>query len=304
MPKSPKAVPRALSDTGVFGRGLLMGLAEVVPGVSGGTIAFISGIYPQLVAALASFGPQSLTLLRDPVAFWRHHDGRFLLVLGAGMALGVLAFARVMHWLLATYEPLVWAFFSGVVAASVVAIGRQCPPLKLLLWGSVGTAVGIGLLWLPVMQQSPALWWVFVGGAVAVCAWLLPAVSGSYVLLLLGLYGPVITALSDLQWALILTLVAGCAIGLLLFAQVLAWLLAHHRHSLLSLLTGFMLGALPKLWPWQLAATDGVVALRLSPAAYTQATGEPAFVLAVMACAMVGAAALWWLSRSTRDAQG
>ncbi len=290
----PEAQP---SDVGVVGRGMLMGLAEVVPGVSGGTMAFISGIYPTLVGALATFGPASVPMLARPLEFWSHHNLRFLLVLAAGMGLGVLMFAQVMHFLLANYQPLVWAFFSGVIAMSVVVIGRYRQPSKLLLWGVIGLILGLSLLWLPSLQSEPALWLIFLGGAVAVCAWLLPAVSGSYVLLALGLYAPVIEALAEFDLPLLASLAAGCALGLLLFAKALAWLLRHYTEALLSLLTGFMLGSVPNLWPWQLAHDEGGTLALLTPAAYADTSGEPAYAAAAVLLFVLGACALWALSR-------
>jgi len=296
--QTPDGIPQAQpSDMGVAGRGVLMGLAEVVPGVSGGTMAFISGIYPALVGALATFGPGSLPMLARPLQFWEHHNLRFLLVLAAGMGLGILIFAQLMHFLLAHYQPLVWAFFSGVIAMSVVVIGRFRRPGQLLSWGALGLLLGLSLLWLPALQSDPALWLVFVGGAVAVCAWLLPAVSGSYVLLALGLYAPVIDALAGFNLPVLATLTAGCALGLLMFAKALAWLLRHYSEALLSLLTGFMLGSVPKLWPWQLSAAEGLGVEFLSPQHYAAASGQSSHALAALLMFVLGGIALWLLSR-------
>jgi putative membrane protein len=294
----PKAEP---SDLGVAGRGLLMGLAEVVPGVSGGTMAFISGIYGTLVSALAAFGPGSVAMLLRPREFWEHHNLRFLLVLAAGMGLGIVLFAQLMHFLLAHYQPLVWAFFSGVIAMSVVVIGRYRRPAQLFAWGPVGLLLGLSLMWLPTLQNEPAMGLVFFGGAVAVCAWLLPAVSGSYVLLALGLYAPVIDAVARLDITVLGSLAAGCAVGLLLFAKALSWLLHHYSEALLSLLTGFMLGSLPKLWPWQDAASDAVWARFLSAGEYHLLYDEPAYLVGVVLLFALGCCALWLLTRLDSD---
>ena len=292
-PKMPRAEP---TDSGVAGRGLLMGLAEVVPGVSGGTMAFISGIYPQLVGALAAFGPGSIAMLKDPLKFWTHHNLRFLLVLALGMGLGVMVFAQVVHFILAHFQPLLWAFFSGVIAMSVVAIGRYRQRSALMLWGSLGLVSGLGILWLPVLQTEPSSWLVLLGGALAVCAWLLPAISGSYVLLALGLYTPVITAVAQFDITLLATLAAGCAIGLLAFAKTLSWLLRHHSEPLLSLLTGFMLGSLPKLWPWQDGAALEVSDRLLTPASYAAMAQVPAYLPWAVLMFVLGAVFLWLLT--------
>lgn len=295
---TPEGIPQAQpTDLGVAGRGVLMGLAEVVPGVSGGTMAFISGIYPTLVAALATFGPGSLPMLARPLQFWQHHNLRFLLVLAAGMGLGILMFAQLMQFLLAHYQPLVWAFFSGVIVMSVVVIGRYRHPARLLRWGTLGLLLGLALLWLPPLQSEPSLWLIFFGGAVAVCAWLLPAVSGSYVLLALGLYAPVIDALASFNLAVLACLAAGCALGLLLFAKALAWLLRHYSEALLSLLTGFMLGSVPKLWPWQAPSIDGLGIEFLSPQGYFSLLGVPAYGELAPVIFTLGGIALWLLSR-------
>jgi len=284
-------------DVGVAARGVLMGLAEVVPGVSGGTMAFVTGIYHDLVGSLATFGPGSIRMLGDPVAFFTHHRLRFLLVLGVGMGIGILLFAQLMHHLLTFFQPLVWSFFSGVIAASVIVIGRVRQPRALVLWAPIGVACGLGMLWLPSATGDPSLPQIFLGGAVAVCAWLLPAISGSYVLLTLGMYHTVIDAIANLDYVVLSVLAAGCACGLLLFARLLAWLLRHRGEALLSLLTGFMLGSLPKLWPWQSGDETDAMARLLTPAQYALSVESSAYVPWVVILFLSGAVALWMLTK-------
>lgn len=290
-----------VSAAGIGWRGMLMGLAEVVPGVSGGTMAFITGIYPELVRSLATFGPSSLPLLRQPLEFYQQHNLRFLLLLAAGMGMGILLFAQLMRFLLANYQPLVWAFFSGVILMSVLVIGRLRAPGALVRFMPLGLILGLGLLWLPTTQGEAGLGSIFAGGAVAVCAWLLPAVSGSYVLLALGLYGSVIDAIAEFDVVVLLTLAAGCVVGLLLFARLLAWLMRHYQEPLLSFLTGFMLGSLPKLWPWQDPAAGNGVETLMSPNGYSQTFAEPAFALYAALCLFAGAACLWLLNKVAND---
>ncbi len=282
---------------GVGLRGVLMGIAEVVPGVSGGTIAFVTGIYPALVRSFASFGVRSLQLLGQPRLFIEHHNLSFLIALAAGMGLGIVLFAQLMQYLLDNHQPLVWAFFSGVILMSVWVIGRARLPRALLSWAPFGLLCGLGLLWLPAADAEPGYLALFLGASVAVCAWLLPAVSGSYVLLTLGLYAPVIAALADWQIPVLATVAAGCAIGLLCFSKLLAWLLRHYSEPLLGFLTGFMLGSVVKLWPWQDASADNAFARLLTPAEFASLTGEAAGVLWVVLLTLIGAAGLWWLSR-------
>jgi putative membrane protein len=187
------------STLGVFVRGLLMGVAELVPGVSGGTIAFISGIYYRLIGALASFGPTSLTLLSHPRRFWQHHQLSFLMVLAAGMGVGILVFARLIGFMLDVAAPVLWAFFFGVIAASVYQIGVGRSARNLRIFGAVGAVLGFGFLSLPPQDFSGSLVALFFAGMVAVCAWILPGISGSFVLLLLGLYTDVIAAVNSID---------------------------------------------------------------------------------------------------------
>ncbi len=282
---------------GVGLRGVLMGIAEVVPGVSGGTIAFVTGIYPPLVKSFASFGLQSLKLLSAPRRFIEHHNLSFLVALAVGMGLGIALFAQLMQYLLANHQPLVWAFFSGVILMSVWVIGRARLPRALLFWAPFGLLCGLALLWLPQADGTPGYLALLLGASVAVCAWLLPAVSGSYVLLTLGLYAPVISALAEWHIPVLATVAVGCAIGLLCFSKLLAWLLRHYSEPLLSFLTGFMLGSVVKLWPWQHAGAETAWARLLTPAEFASLTGAPAGVVWVGVLTLVGAAGLWWLSR-------
>lgn len=275
-----------------------MGLAEVIPGVSGGTMAFVTGIYTELVSSLASFGPASLPMLARPMAFYRHHNLRFLLSLGLGMMFGALLFARVMHFLLVNFSPLVWAFFTGVIAMSVVVIGRQRARTALWRWAPLGLLAGVSLLLLPVRSAEAGQVEIFLGASIAVCAWLLPAISGSYVLLTLGMYSQVIDAIATLDWPVLLAVVAGCATGILLFAKLLAWLMRRYTEALLSFLTGFMLGSIAKLWPWQDGSQSDALARLLSPAAYTQLFDSSAHVLLAAGLACCGALALWLLSKT------
>ncbi|XOV82047.1 MAG: DUF368 domain-containing protein [bacterium] len=296
--QTQESTPKPLPLISIGWRGLLMGLAEVVPGVSGGTMAFITGIYYELVRSLASFGPGSVVLLTQPLVFARHHNLRFLTALAAGMLAGVLLFAQLMDYLLANYQPVVWGFFSGVIAMSVFVIGRNRAPGTLLTYGVVGLVCGIGLLWLPVATAQPALWMFFIGGLIAVCAWLLPAVSGSYMLLAMGLYPAVIDAVAQFDVQVLTVLISGCALGLLLFSKSLAWLLRHHQEPLLALLTGFMLGSLANLWPWQQVA-EVASDKWLLPAGYAVVQGASPYVLFTAGAFACGVVAIGQLDKFT-----
>jgi len=274
-------------------RGMAMGLAELVPGVSGGTIAFVTGIYFELVKSLSSFRPSSVVLLwrEGPVAFWHRHNLGFLLALAAGMLLSVLLFARLFQFLLETVPTLVWAFFFGLIAASVLHIGRGRAWRLLAGFGSAGLVGGLLLLGLEPVDSGVSLWVFFLGGALAVSAWLLPAISGSFLLLILGLYEPVLRALNTGDVPILVALALGCVAGIMSMARLLSWLMARFREPVLALLTGFMAGSLARLWPWQ---QDGQLLL---PFDYQMVAGQPALLVYSVAAAMAGMVCLWLLSR-------
>jgi putative membrane protein len=290
------------STRSVFLRGVLMGVAELVPGVSGGTIAFISGVYYRLIGALASFGPVSLTLLRQPTRFWHHHQLSFLMVLAAGMGVGILVFARVIGFMLEVAAPVLWAFFFGVIVVSVYQIGVERHLRNLAVFGSAGVVLGFAFLSLPPQDFSGSLVALFFAGMVAVCAWILPGISGSFVLLLLGLYTDVIAAVNSVDLLFLAVLACGCASGLLLFTRVLGWLLNRYHDALLALLTGFMATALVKLWPWQAYGGDqepnsnGFLSYLRWPHDYALSGAEAFLLLAVLAGCM-GGLSVWLLSK-------
>jgi putative membrane protein len=277
---------------GVYGRGIAMGIAEVVPGVSGGTIAFVTGIYDELIHTLAGFRPASLRLLSNPAGFWQAHNLSFLLALGLGMLTGVALFAHLLSLALEHARPVVWAFFLGVISLSVYLLGRDRSPGTLLLFLPIGLVLGVLVGTLDTSAVDVRPWMYFLGGAVAVAAWLLPAVSGSFILLALGLYEGVLAALVDVDLPIIGLLLSGCLIGLLCFANFLSWLMRDHREGLLSLLTGFMAGSLLRLWPWMDA--EGTL---LTPASYqVQLASDPLLVWVIVSF-LAGAAGIWSLSR-------
>ena len=236
----------------LFARGVAMGLAEIVPGVSGGTIAFITGIYDELVGSLASLSSALATWRSGWSAFARRHNLPFLVVLTFGMATGAAGLAHLMLAFLETQPGLVAGFFFGLIAASVVHIGTSSSWGWLATLGVVG--LGLGLLMGFFADSGTALGTapaaVFTGGALAATAWILPGVSGAFVLLLMGLYKPMLEAFTSFDLKLLVPFAAGLAIGLLTISKLLALLLAKARRAVLALLTGFMAGSLTELWPW------------------------------------------------------
>lgn len=240
---------------GVFVRGLAMGAVETMPGVSGGTVAFITGIYDELVRSIASFSGGSLSvLLREGWrVFARRHNLGFLVVLGAGMALSLVFVANLLQSLLASHEAYVMGFFFGLIAASVVHVGAESTWRWLATAGLAGFVLGlvvgvVGGAGTPTTDPSAVA--VFAAGALAATAWILPGVSGAFVLVLLGLYEPMLAAVTNADLTVLATFAAGMVVGLVLFSKGLAWLLGRAHAAVLAVLTGFMGGSLIRLWPW------------------------------------------------------
>ncbi len=245
----------------IFLRGVAMGAADVVPGVSGGTIAFITGIYDQLIDSLKNCDLTALRLLfsAGPAEMWRHINGNFLLSLMLGICFSVLSLARGISWALETHPVPLSAFFFGLILASALLVYRQAPrsrlqPVYLLL----GVALALLIAVVRPGEVPVTGLTVFAAGALAICAMILPGISGSFILLLLGMYEPVINAIKTLDLAMLAIFVAGCATGLLLFVRLLSYMLHHFRGPLLAWLTGVLLGSLAIIWPWKLGAAGGV----------------------------------------------
>jgi putative membrane protein len=239
----------------IFLKGIAMGAADVVPGVSGGTIAFITGIYERLINAIRAVNLEWLGLLfrGQWQQCWRRVDGGFLLVLLAGIATSIVSLAGLITWLLHNQPILIWAFFFGLIAASSIYIMRQIRRwngfvVALLLLGG-GVAVSIGMARPAEVEVTTA--YLFMCGALAICAMILPGISGSFILVLLGAYSVVLGAVHDFQLPLLLVFVAGCALGLLVFSHLLGWLLQHYHDPMLAVLTGFLAGSLYLVWPWK-----------------------------------------------------
>ena len=266
---------------GVFGRGLAMGVAEAVPGVSGGTIAFVSGIYDELVRSLARFSHRSLPLLLREGwrTFAERHNLTFFVALGSGMAASFFIVALVINELLETHGTHLSGLFFGLILGSVLHIGLQSPKRWLASAGVAGLAIGLAMGFLFGGQETGAfdqpgqtglagLIVLFGAGAIAATAWILPGISGAFVLLLLGLYKPMLAALAGGEIVVIAVFAAGLATGVLLFSKLLGWLLRAARGPVVALLTGVMAGSLTLLWPWPAAMPDwnqpstlGVVAM-------------------------------------------
>ena len=246
---------------GLLFKGAAMGAANVIPGVSGGTIALITGIYPDLIGTLKSVGWKAVKLFAggDFRKWFDHLNGSFACAVGLGVAASVFTFANVLEQLLANHETLMMAFFFGLILASIVLVGRQVPkwnPLTILalLAGIAGAAA---ILLVKPLVQNPAPAYLFLCGVVAMCSMILPGISGSFILILMGNYGLILKATSnvrdfDSSLPILLPFAAGCAVGLLGFARVLSYILEKFKAATLAVLTGFVIGSLGVIWPWKI----------------------------------------------------
>ena len=243
---------------GVLVKGMIMGAADVVPGVSGGTMALITGIYPRLINALSQLDPSILTLLVSGQwrAFWQRIDGGFLLTLLIGIALSIFTLARLVSYALEHAAHYIWGFFFGLLLSSALYLLRDLRRKAPVngYWLALGTILAIGISLLPQMHMPHSSWGYFIAGAIAICAMILPGISGGLLLLLLGVYQPIIDAVSALDLSVLLWLMLGCITGLLVFSKLLRWLLQRYYTLTLTLMTGFVLGAWVKVWPWQTLA--------------------------------------------------
>jgi putative membrane protein len=305
-PPAGETPPRSAAGAlgGIFIRGLLMGAADVVPGVSGGTIAFITGIYDRLLGALSAFGLPALRLFlagRWGEAF-RRVDGAFLLVLLAGIATSVATLAHLIGWLLEAHPVLLWAFFFGLIAGSALWLLRRVPhwngAIALALAGGLAAAAAVSLS--PAVRLDGGAAGLFFAGFLAICAMILPGVSGSFILVLLGMYDRVLAAVESFDVVALGLFAAGAACGLLTFSRFLHWLLHRFHGPCMGLLTGFLAGSLLAVWPWKLAA-DGGQALPVLPGAWAAAQGAAPQLLPSLLLMIVGAALVWQLERRWGD---
>ncbi len=236
-------------------KGMAMGAADVVPGVSGGTIAFIVGIYDELINSIKSINAHSLKLLFTGkiVSFWKAINGSFLFSILLGIGISVFSLAKLITWLLEAHPIMVWAFFFGLVLASTWFVSKDIKEwnVKTIASFIVGAAVAYYITVATPAETPTNLLFIFLCGAIASCAMILPGISGSFILVLLGKYFYIMDAVKELKIGILLVFAAGALIGITSFSRVLSFALARFRNSTLALLTGFMLGSLNKVWPWK-----------------------------------------------------
>ena len=294
-------------------KGCAMGMADVVPGVSGGTIAFISGIYEELLDSIRSVNATALKLLlRFRLAeFWRHINGRFLLPVLLGIAVAIFSLARLMTYLLTNHPIAIWSFFFGLIVASALLVAKQIGRWD---WRTVLAFVvgAVAAWWITVATpaETPNDWWfVMLSGAIAICAMILPGISGAFILLLLGKYQYIMHAVGEFNIPVIVVFVIGAAAGIISFSHLLSWLLKHWHDVTVAVLMGFMVGSLNKVWPWKETVetyldSHGVaqplVQNNVAPGTFEQLTGQPSLLVQAVLLGIVGFLAIYGIELIAR----
>lgn len=279
---------RALKDYLVVSlKGMGMGAADVVPGVSGGTIAFITGIYEELINTIKSINPSLLKVLKNGgiKALWYKVNAPFLIALLIGIGISIISLSRIILYLLQNHPIPVWAFFFGLILASAYLVAAEIDNwnLPVIIATFVGTSIAYTITIISPAETPTDLWFIFICGAIAICAMILPGISGSFILLLMGKYEYIFTSLKEFNLAVIITFALGCVTGILSFSHILSWMFKKYKNVTIALLAGFMIGSLNKVWPWKEVLLKVTINGKekilqegnLLPAKYTEVTGMP-----------------------------
>lgn len=236
-------------------KGIAMGSADVVPGVSGGTIAFITGIYDELLNSIKSVDGTAFRLLFQfkIKEFWSHINGNFLITLVGGIAISIFSLAKLISFLLSTYPVLVWSFFFGLIIISAVLVAKDIEKKnwKAVIAGIAGIFIAYFITSASPAQTPETWWFVMIAGAIAICAMILPGISGAFILLILGKYKYMFEAIDAFDIFTIAIFIIGCIIGLLSFSRLISWFLRYYQSITVAVLAGFMIGSLNKVWPWK-----------------------------------------------------
>jgi len=248
----------------LFIKGMSMGIANVIPGVSGGTIALITGIYEDLINSLKSFDTKSLKLITsiDVLGFIKHTNLYFLLAVFGGSIVSVFSIASLFKYLFIHYPILIWAFFFGLIIASIYFVGKRITKWNTATIFSliIGTLVAISLSFMTPASENDNLFFVFICGIIGISGMMLPGLSGSFILILIGNYELLmVTAVTELNILLLSVFFLGSAFGLMSFSHILSWVFKHYKNQTLALLTGFILGSLSIIWPWKEVAESIII---------------------------------------------
>lgn len=299
-----------MSKVFTFLVGIAMGAADVVPGVSGGTIAFITGIYDTLLESIRRINPRLITMIKQQgiKQAFNHINGVFLMCLFSGIITSIFTFAQVISWMLETHPISLWSFFFGLIIISVVHIFKQVQQWQVtrLISVAVGIFFAYAITVLHPLSIEPTQLNIILAGSLAICAMILPGISGSFILLLLGMYGPILIAAKSFDVTTLVLFASGCLIGLLSFSHFLSWMLRQYRDITLTFLSGLMIGTLNKTWPWKEVLTwrtnsSGaqvpLLEQNLSPFMFEQVTGHHPLIAVAFISAFLGITTIWGLER-------
>jgi len=290
-----------------------MGAADVVPGVSGGTIAFITGIYEELINSIKSVNLNALKLLFSfkLAAFWKAINGNFLMSVLLGIGISIFSLAKGLEYLLHHYPILVWAFFFGLIVASAIYIARTIKKWDAgtVIAGIAGIVVAYFITAISSAEANTTWLFIFISGSIAICAMILPGISGSFILVLLGMYKFILSAVGDLNIPVLLVFIAGAAVGIIAFSNLLSWLLKKFHNLTIAVLSGFMVGSLNKIWPWKQVTETFVdrhgevrplAEKNILPGTYENLTGNESWLLGAILLAIVGFALIFVVEGLTK----
>jgi putative membrane protein len=293
-----------------FFKGVAMGAADVVPGVSGGTIAFITGIYDTLLESICRVNPSIIGIWKREgfKAAFDHINGLLLITLFSGIILSILTLAKLISWLLVEHPIPLWSFFFGLILISVVHVLKQVEKKNIVtgVFLLLGVSLAYTITVVSPLQMADTSLNIFIAGMIAICAMILPGISGSFILLLLGMYGPILAAAKGLQIDVLMLFMLGCVVGILSFSHVLSWLLKNFRDYTLTFLTGLMLGTLPKIWPWKETISwrtnskgeqVPLVQHNLSPFEFESVIQQPSQLTLTIVMMLVGIGLVWGLEK-------
>ncbi len=295
-------------------KGMGMGAADVVPGVSGGTIAFITGIYEELIDSIKSINLNALKLFFSfkLAAFWKAINGNFLVSVLLGIGISIFSLAKGLEYLLHHYPILVWAFFFGLIVASAIYIARTIKKWDAgtVIAGVLGIVVAYFITIISPAEANTTWLFIFISGSIAICAMILPGISGSFILVLLGMYKFILSAVGDLNIPVLLVFIAGAAIGIIAFSNLLSWLLKNFHNLTIAVLSGFMVGSLNKVWPWKHVTETFIdrhgevrplAEKNILPGTYENITGSESWLLGAILLAIVGFALIFVVEGLTKQ---
>jgi putative membrane protein len=294
-------------------KGMGMGAADVVPGVSGGTIAFITGIYEELINSIKSVNLNTLKLLFSfkLAAFWKAINGNFLISVLLGIGISIFSLAKGLEYLLHHYPIMVWSFFFGLIVASAIYIARTIKKWDAgtVIAGIAGIVVAYFITVISPAEANTTWLFIFISGSIAICAMILPGISGSFILVLLGMYKFILSAVGDLNIPVLLVFIAGAAIGIIVFSNLLSWLLKKFHNLTIAVLAGFMVGSLNKIWPWKQVTETfidrhgevrALAEKNILPGTYENITGNESWLLGAILLAIVGFALIFVIEGLTK----